>query len=188
MRGIKAHEQQLEELLYYNQVSEIHENIPVKENLPTSIMEIQLDRDAFISELKRGLENNQFILYYQPIVNVLTGKIIDVEALIRWQHPIHGLLVPNSFLPLCENTGFIIPLGEWVLKTACKQIKEWQEMGFPQLRISVNLSSLQLNDPQLLPMITNSLSTYNLSPDSLKLEITENALMICNPVLKFSIH
>lgn len=177
LKNIKANEQQLEELLYYNQVSEIHETSPVKEHLPASIKEVQLDRNAFIAELQLGLKNNQFVLHYQPIVNSLDGKIMMVEALIRWQHPIHGLLQPITFLPLCENTGFIIPLGEWVLKTACQQIKKWQQMGFSQLGISINLSTLQLNDSRLVQLITEMLSANDLSADSLNVEISENSLM-----------
>jgi EAL domain-containing protein (putative c-di-GMP-specific phosphodiesterase class I) len=179
LKKLKMNEQQqqLEELLYYNQVNEIHETSPVKEQIPASIKEIQLDRNAFIAELQLGLKQNQFILHYQPIVNALDGKIMAVEALIRWQHPIHGLLQPNAFLPLCENTGFIIPLGEWVLKTACQQIKQWQKIGYSQLGISINLSTLQLNDSRLLQSITDILSANDLSPDSLNVEISENSLM-----------
>jgi EAL domain-containing protein (putative c-di-GMP-specific phosphodiesterase class I) len=177
LRSIRAYEQQLEELLYYNQVSEIHETSPDSKKFPDSIRELQNNRSAFIAELKNAIEKNQFVLHYQPIVNSQTGKIIDTEALIRWQHPVYGLLSPDTFLPLCEHTGLAIPLGEWVFKTACKQISEWREMGFSQLHMSINLSTLQLNDPDLLSMITNCLTKNNLPPDALKLEITENSLM-----------
>jgi len=177
LKDIKANEQHLEELLYYAQVSEIHESTFDETELPEAVRAIHLDRDAFIHELKNGLENNQFILYYQPIVKSLTGKIVGVEALIRWQHPIHGLLMPNTFLPLCENTGVITELGEWIFKTACSQIHEWQNMGFHQLQISINLSPVQINDPHLINFIISILTKNHLSENSVKLEITENSLL-----------
>ena len=177
LKNIKFNENQLEELLYYRMVDEIHEIVSETKPIPETIRKIQLDRNAFIHELKNALDNNQFILHYQPIVNSNTGKIIDIEALIRWQHPVHGLLFPDSFLSLCENTGFIIPLGEWIFLTACKQLKAWREMGFAKLGISINLSALQLNDSQLLPIIEKCLSANDLPAEFLKIEITENSIM-----------
>lgn len=177
LKLIKAREEQLEELLYYHEVNKIHESFARKEDFLSPIMELQLNRDTFFSELNDALRNNQFILHYQPIVNSVTGRIAGVEALIRWQHPVHGLLLPGSFLPLCENSEFMISLGDWILKTACQQIKEWQRVGFLKLGMSINISALQLNDPKLLSSITGILQANELSPDSLKLEITESSLM-----------
>jgi len=188
LKNIKINEQRLEELLYYDQVSEIHANSPLKEQLPPAIREMQLNRNIFIAELQRALTDNQFILHYQPIINANNGKVVDIEALIRWQHPDHGLLSPALFLPLCEQNEFIIPLGEWVIRTACKQIKKWHDMGYAKLCISINLSARQLTNPDLLSFITNITTLNQLSPGCIKLEITENSIMkdenICVTQLK----
>jgi len=177
LKNTSVNEKPLEEWLYQKQLDRIHDHSSNKEYLTDAIKEMQRDRKTFIAELEHGLKNNQFILHYQPIVNALHGKMMMVEALIRWQHPIHGLLQPTIFLPLCENTGFIIPLGEWVLKTACQQIKQWKEMGLNQLGISINFSIEQLINPTLLSFISDRLSENDLSSDSLHLEISENFLM-----------
>ncbi len=175
--SLKTNEQQLEELLYYDHVNKLHASNIDSDSVPSAIKKLQLNRAAFISELEKAIKNNDFILYYQPIVNAQTGEITDVEALIRWKHPIQGLINPQFFLPLCETTGFIIPLGEWVLKAACKQIKKWHELGYRKLNISVNLSTRQLNHSQLLSLINETLKENNLSSNHLKLEITEDSLM-----------
>lgn len=91
--------------------------------------------------LKKAMEKNEFVLYYQPQLNLETGKIVGTEALIRWKHPEKGLVSPYEFIPLVEESGLILPIGEWVLRTACKQTKDWQEAGFPSLKVSVNLSA-----------------------------------------------
>lgn len=164
-----------EEFLYYDQLIETHSN-PIN-NLPTDIKDLQLNRDLFITELQKALVENQFILYYQPIINVNTRKIVDIEALVRWQHPVHGLLSPDAFIPLCENSDFIITLGKWVLQTACSQIKKWHSMGFSKLCISVNLSPRQLNDDNLYHLIKDFLAQNEIPPSCLKLEITESSFL-----------
>ncbi len=175
LKNINSNKQLLEELLYYDQLSETHH--ASADNLPIAIRKFQLNRDTFISELQKGLTENQFVLYYQPIISIHSEKIVDVEALIRWQHPTHGLLPPDVFLPLCENSGFIIPLGEWIFDQACQQMGKWHEMGFSKLRISINLSTRQLNDDKLIPLIKTMLTTHNISPQYIKLEITEQSVM-----------
>ncbi len=127
--------------------------------------------------LHSALKQNEFLLYYQPIVNIITGKIAKMEALLRWQNPELGLIPPNTFIPLAEENGEIIPIGEWVLKTACAQNKAWQEMGLSPIKISVNLSVRQFQQSNLVSMITNVLQQTQLAPDYLELEITESITM-----------
>lgn len=129
------------------------------------------------NQLHSALKQNEFLVYYQPIVNVVTGKITKMEALIRWENPELGLLLPDSFIPLAEENGTIIPIGEWVLKTACTQGKTWQKMGLSPIKISANLSVRQFQKPDLVPTILNILEQTKLPPASLELEITESITM-----------
>jgi diguanylate cyclase (GGDEF)-like protein/PAS domain S-box-containing protein len=127
--------------------------------------------------LHRALEYGEFVLHYQPLVNVATGEIIQMEALVRWQSPELGLVSPAKFIPLAEETGVIIPLGEWVLRTACAQNRAWQDAGLPNVRIAVNLSAHQFRQARLIEMINHVLIETGLDPEYLELEITETALM-----------
>lgn len=129
------------------------------------------------SYLRRAVEREEFQIHYQPIVSLESGKIIGSEALVRWQHPQRGLVSPAEFIPLAEETGLIIPLGEWVLRTVCKQNKAWKDAGFPPLYISVNLSARQFKQKNLTEMITQILKDLNLDPQLLKLELTESIVM-----------
>lgn len=128
-------------------------------------------------ELHQALEKEEFQLYYQPKVNPQSGKIKGAEALVRWYHPTRGAISPGAFVPMAEKTGFILPLGEWILKTACVQAKIWQDAGFSPLRIAVNLSGHQFNQPNLSCLVINTLQETGLDPSYLELEITESALM-----------
>jgi diguanylate cyclase (GGDEF)-like protein len=127
--------------------------------------------------LHSALKKNQLLLYYQPIVNVATGKIVKMEALLRWQNPQLGLVPPNIFIPLAEENGEIIPIGEWVLETACIQNKLWQKMDLPSIKISVNLSARQFQQTNLVSTIFNILKQTQHSPNDLELEITESITM-----------
>ena len=129
------------------------------------------------NELHHALHRGEFIVYYQPQVNTTTGKITGMEALVRWQHPKLGLVTPAKFIPLAEETGLIVPIGEWVLKTACAQNKAWQDAGLPPLRIAVNLSARQFQQPSLLNVVAQTLQQIGLSPQFLELEITETIAM-----------
>ncbi len=129
------------------------------------------------NDLRRALERNEFVIHYQPQIHVPTGKIIGFEALLRWQHPDMGLLLPGEFIPLAEETGLIEPIGEWVLLEACKQNRSWQEAGFEPVRMAVNLSPSQFRQKRLTRAVAQALRDSNLDPAWLELEITETAVM-----------
>jgi diguanylate cyclase (GGDEF)-like protein len=128
-------------------------------------------------ELRQALERKQFIVHYQPQVNIETGQIVGIEALVRWQHPGRGLVPPDDFIPVAEETGLIVPLGEWVLRTACAQNAAWQEGGLPPVRVAVNLSARQFQQQNLLQMVAQALRETGLAPEWLELEITESTAM-----------
>ena len=129
------------------------------------------------NHLHRALERQEFVLHYQPQVNVVTGEITQVEALLRWQHPEMGLVSPAKFIPLAEENGLIVPIGEWVLRTACAQNCRWQAAGLPPIRVAVNLSARQLRQPNLVKMVDQVLQDTGLAPRYLELEITETTVM-----------
>lgn len=132
------------------------------------------------SDLRQALVEEEFILEYQPKLDIKTDKLVGFEALVRWKHPKYGIIPPNDFIPIAEDTGLIIPLGKWVLKTACAQNKAWQDEGLPPLCISVNLSSRQCKDKELYNIIKHTLEETGLSPQYLELELTES-LAMSNP-------
>ncbi|MHB8842350.1 MAG: sensor domain-containing protein [Candidatus Aquicultor sp.] len=136
-----------------------------------------LERLALENSVRKALERQEFLLYYQPIVDLTTGNIVALEALLRWQHPDHGLVYPSEFIPILEETGLIIPVGEWVVNTACKQAKTWQDKGLPPIRMAVNLSPRQFQQEGMVEMICEALDKSGLSPEYLELEITESAVM-----------
>jgi diguanylate cyclase (GGDEF)-like protein len=129
------------------------------------------------SDLGHALERGEFLLHYQPKVEIATGLITGTEALLRWKHPVRGLVPPLDFISLAEETGLIVPIGEWVLATACAQNKLWQDMGLTKLGISVNLSARQFSDSMLLAKLTRIIHASGLDPSSLELEITESVVM-----------
>ncbi len=127
--------------------------------------------------LHHALENNELILYYQPKFNALTGKIIGMEALVRWQSPKLGLVPPGKFISLAEETGLIVQIGKWVLKNACEQIRAWQDMGLPPLRVAVNLSVRQFEENNLIQIVEEVLKETRVEPQYLELEVTETMAM-----------
>jgi EAL domain-containing protein (putative c-di-GMP-specific phosphodiesterase class I) len=116
-------------------------------------------------------------LFYQPQVELDTGRIAGAEALVRWHHPEHGLISPDRFIPLAEETGLIIPIGEWVLRTACRQLVSWWDRGFDLGRISVNLSGVQIQRGDLVATVAKVLAETGVEPSGLELEITESVIM-----------
>ncbi|MGR4039173.1 EAL domain-containing protein [Pseudomonas sp. JDS08PS003] len=128
-------------------------------------------------DLREALTRDQFFLVYQPQISYRDHRVVGVEALIRWQHPEHGLVPPDLFIPLAEQNGTIIAIGEWVLDQACRQLREWHDMGFSDLRMAVNLSTVQLHHAELPRVVNNLLQIYRLPPRSLELEVTETGLM-----------
>ncbi|MGE8349785.1 MAG: putative bifunctional diguanylate cyclase/phosphodiesterase [Pseudomonas protegens] len=128
-------------------------------------------------DLREALTREQFFLVYQPQISYRDHRVVGVEALIRWQHPEHGLVPPDLFIPLAEQNGTIIAIGEWVLDQACRQLREWHDMGFSDLRMAVNLSTVQLHHAELPRVVNNLLQIYRLPPRSLELEVTETGLM-----------
>ena len=135
------------------------------------------DRLKLEQDLRCALERREFELHYQPKVDVQLGRMSGMEALVRWRHPERGLLAPQEFISLAEETGLIIPVGRWVLEEACRQNKAWQDMGLPRLRVSVNMSGVQFRDPSLLEIISTALSSSGLDPTFLEIEITESVIM-----------
>lgn len=127
--------------------------------------------------LRHALERDQFEVWYQPKYSLRKDRIVGAEALIRWRHPETGYISPARFIPLAEETGLIVPIGEWVLKTVCAKTATWLQMGQPVVAIAVNLSSVQLNQSHLVDSIQHILEATNLPPDHLELEVTETALM-----------
>jgi diguanylate cyclase (GGDEF)-like protein len=135
------------------------------------------DRLALQTALRYALERGELQLYYQPQVNLQTGQIVGAEALLRWHHPERGLVSPDKFIPLAEETGLIISIGEWVLHTACKQTKVWQNAGFSSLRVAVNLSSRQFSQIDLRHQLVQILMETGLDPKYIELELTESMLV-----------
>lgn len=129
------------------------------------------------TSLRNALKRGEFEVYYQPKVEIKTGKIAGAEALLRWDHPERGLVYPSEFIPLAEEMGLIIPLGEWILETACRQTKTWHEAGFPGLRIAVNLSGRQFTYNHLIEKFIQILKSTKLEPHYLELEITESLVI-----------
>jgi diguanylate cyclase (GGDEF)-like protein len=128
------------------------------------------------NDLRISLELGQFHLAYQPLVDLEGGHLVGAEALLRWDHPQKGAIPPSEFIPLCEEGGFILPLGEWVLRTACIQTKQWQDNGYPPLVMSVNLSIRQFRQHDLCERIEKVLEETGLAPQWLELEITESIM------------
>ncbi|KMY48661.1 bifunctional diguanylate cyclase/phosphodiesterase [Peribacillus loiseleuriae] len=127
--------------------------------------------------LYKALEEDELIIFYQPQINYKTNRIKGVEALLRWNHRKQGMISPEKFIPIAEETGLIVPIGEWVLKEACKQLKEWHNQGYPLINMSVNLSVHQFEQNNLFSIVKNILKETDLSPEYLQLELTENLIV-----------
>ena len=139
------------------------------------IKEEVLKKTKITNHLYRAIEKNEFMLYYQPQICTDTKEIVGVEALLRWENHEFGMIPPKVFIPLAEQTGLIDPIGKWVLETACRQNKEWQEAGLPPIRMSVNLAAEQFQDKKLISFVNKVLCETKLDAKYLELEITESA-------------
>lgn len=138
----------------------------------TSSNRLKIERD-----MRNALDNDEFRVYYQPQINAITGAIIGVEALIRWHHPEKGIIYPSDFLPLAEETKLIFDISEWVLKTACCEVKGWIEAGHSNIRLAVNFSPSQVEHPRFVNLLLNQLEEYDFPPENLEIELTENVIM-----------
>ena len=130
-----------------------------------------------LQDLRNALDRNEFSLHYQPKFDAGTGRPVGAEALLRWQHPTQGMLLPDKFIQLAEKTGLIIPIGDWVLNEACRQMREWYVLGYTDWRIAVNLSAMQFCHVGLVQSVAKALTTHQLPANSLTLEITETTAM-----------
>ncbi|WP_163836014.1 EAL domain-containing protein [Spartinivicinus ruber] len=136
-----------------------------------------MERHELLTDLRKAIEQGQMILHYQPQLELKTGELIGCEALVRWDHPTKGLIPPFHFIPLAEETGLIVPLGEWVLEEACRQAKEWQIAGFKPIKVAVNVSNIQFNRVDISQLVTDKLGQTGLEAKYLSLELTETSIM-----------
>jgi diguanylate cyclase (GGDEF)-like protein len=136
-----------------------------------------VERQRIEADLRRALNRREFVLHYQPKLNLLTGEMTGAEALIRWKHPDRGLLRPMQFVPIAEDSGFIVPIGRWVLGEACYQARAWMDAGLSPMPVSVNISGLEFRDRDFLENVYDVLGTHRLEPRFLELELTESVLM-----------
>jgi len=134
-------------------------------------------RRAVEAELARAIENQELVLHFQPKINLTTGKVTGMEALVRWVHPVNGFMSPAEFIPVAERSRLIIPLGEWVLRESCQRTKAWNDAGLGPLKVAVNLSGVQFHEPSLVDGIRSVLDETRLPPQCLELEITETVAM-----------
>ena len=134
-------------------------------------------RQSIEASLRLALERQEFVLHYQPKVNLLSGTIVGIEALVRWQHPQRGLLEPAQFVPIAEDSGLILPIGRWVLREACRQARAWQDAGLPPIAVAVNTSALEFRAGDFLEYLRATLEVSRLEPRYLELELTESVLM-----------
>ncbi|MEH2414258.1 EAL domain-containing response regulator [Nostoc sp.] len=147
---------------------------------PTVINSLSPKMQMLEISLHRAIKQHkfqEFEIYYQPIVDIASGKIVAVESLLRWQSPELGMIYPTEFIPLAESTGLIVPLGKWVLKRVCQQIKSWRDAGIYSLIVAVNLSVMEFNQPDLIQKIVNLIAINGLEPHYLELELTESMIM-----------
>ncbi len=136
-----------------------------------------LERLTLENELRRGIERGELLLHYQPQVEVKTGRIVGLEALVRWNHPQLGMVMPSRFIPIAEQTGLIVPLGEWVLRRACRDLRRLEEMGIDDVTVGVNISAKQFGDVDVLSLIQEVITETGIDPRHLDVEITESTLM-----------
>ncbi len=135
------------------------------------------ERLALENKLRKALDNNELSLFYQPKVDTDSGEIVGLEALLRWNSPTDGAIPPNVFIPVAEETGLILSIGEWVINEACRQTQEWQAAGLPDIQVSVNVSGQQFGKQDLARIVSTALLRNKIAPGLLEVEITESAIM-----------
>jgi len=136
-----------------------------------------VERQSIEESLRRALERQEFALHYQPKINLRTGEITGAEALIRWTHPVRGPISPARFIPVAEDCGLILPIGDWVLREACKQARSWMDVGLPLAKVAVNISAMAFRQESFLENVFATLKETGLDPPCLELELTESVLM-----------
>jgi EAL domain-containing protein (putative c-di-GMP-specific phosphodiesterase class I) len=136
-----------------------------------------VERLSFENDLRHAIERDQLKVFYQPILDTETGALKGAEALLRWRHPVRGIVPPDSFIPFSEESGLIIEMGIWVLRQACEQLRHWQESGHHLTRVAVNLSARQLQQEDLVARVTEIISESGVSPHQIQFEITEGAVL-----------
>jgi len=146
-----------------------------------------VERLGLESDLRRALANQEFALHYQPVIRIETGEIVGAEALLRWNHPETGLIPPDKFIPIAEDTGLIVPIGDWVMRTACRQVSQWRKDGLGDLTVAVNVSARQVTDRDFIGSVARVLSETGVDPSWLELEITERLLMNDAPSTKIAL-
>jgi diguanylate cyclase len=144
-----------------------------------------LERLELENNLFRAIKNHEFILHYQPEFNLITGEIVGIEALIRWQHPERGLIAPLEFIPIAEESGQILQIGEWVIRKSCQQNKQWQDMGLPKFRIAVNIAVNQIEQhEELVEIVKRALADSGLAPQYLEIELSENIIFHSSEIIE----
>ena len=143
----------------------------------SELMEAAARKMSLESEMRHGIDRGEFRIYYQPLVGLRTGSVVGFEALLRWHHPALGLILPNEFIPVAEDSGLIVQLGEWVLRTACEQQKAWERAGFGRRRVTVNISARQFQHRDLAAIVGRVVREVGVAPGTLELELTETLLM-----------
>jgi len=151
-----------------------------------SMNERALERLRMETRLRRAIERDEFVLHYQPRVDVVTGRIVGAEALIRWQHPERGLLPPAEFIPLVEDAGLVIPIGEWAIRTVCAQTAAWAAEGLETVPVAVNLASTHLKERGLPALVARALQEHGVAASCLEIEVTES-ILLAEPELSVAI-
>src|SRR5690606_26316901 len=179
--AIYPHDGDRAELLLTNADAAMHHSKNLGRNVysffEASMNANVLDQQLLVQDLRSAIEKQELVLHYQPKIDSLSGRVSGVEALVRWAHPTRGMIAPDQFIPLAEKTGLIIPVGQWVLDTACRQIKQWHDAGHLHWTMAVNLSALQFTNANLVSTVSETLSRHALEPSCLTLEITESTAM-----------
>src|SRR5690606_22672997 len=143
----------------------------------SNVMQLEID-------LRKAIENQELEIYFQPQLDLATNMVSSFEALVRWNHPTLGLVSPASFIPIAEDTGLILPIGEWLIKTICQKLKAWKESGYSPVSIGINLSPVQFQQHNLVKIIQDNIEENQLYPGSLEFELTEGAMQNPNQAME----